>query len=201
MSEWNLEKCNQAATNISLNMYDKFKQRVDYDGIQTVVKQGVLWMHMYTHTTHLLQCNPVEECIQNMNGLHDHIHSNPLFVREYTSELLSDEDSDSALVNYAIALKKYKLSMEDKKQQLQSILHSLIMVSPEDVPLLLPSVKDKLNTYIQYKKDVCDSIVKLFEYVVEYEELQNVSTHPALQPSSDPLPVPVEEQLPHLQVV
>ena len=204
MSDWNLEKCNQVANTISLNMYDSLKD-ASLPDIQMIVKQGVLWMHMYTHVTHLLECSPIEECIQNMNGLHDHIHTNPIFIREYTSELLSQEDSDSVFINYAIVLKRYKHSMEDKKHELQSILHSLIMVSPEDVPLLLPSVRTKLKAYLQYKKDVCDSIVKLFEYVVEHEELQKISMHPALQPSSDPLPVeeappvhlPLQEMVPN----
>ena len=189
MSDWNLEKCNRVAHTIASNMKAELKDRAETIDVQTIVKQGVLWMHLHSHVVHLLQCNPIEECIQNMNGLHDHIHTHPLFIREYTSEFLSQEDSDVAIIQYAIALKRYKLAMEDKKHELQAILHSLVMVTPEDVPLLLPSVRTQLKAYLQYKKDVCDSIVNLFEYVVEYEELQKISTHPALQPSSDPLPV------------
>lgn len=187
MSDWNLEKCNSVATTISLNMHDQLPH-LGLESIQDIVKEGVLWMHLYMHVSYLLKSDPVEDCIQNMNAIHDHIHTNPQFVREYTS-FLSDEQSDSVLVQYAIALKKYKQTMLVQQQNLQSVLHSLIMVTPEEMPALIPSAREKIREYLRNKKIVCDSIFRLFEYVVEHEQLQTTLMHPALQPSSDPLPV------------
>lgn len=195
MSDWNLEKCNSVLTTMSLNMHDRLRH-LEIGDIQHIVKEGVLWMHLYTHVSYLLKEDPVEECIQNMNALHP-IHNDPQFIREYTS-FLSDEQSDSVIVKYAIALKKYKQAMLVQQENLQSVLHSLIMVTPEDVSALLPSAREKINEYLRNKKDVCDSIFRLFEYVVEHEQLQGLIMHPALQPSSDPLPVE-EELFPQLQ--
>jgi hypothetical protein len=202
MSDWNLEKCNSVATTLSLNMHDKLPH-LQLEDIQHIVKEGVLWMHLYTHVSYLLNSDPIEECIQNMNALHDHIHNDPQFIREYTS-FLSNEQSDSVLVQYAIALKKYKHTMILQHQHLQSVLHSLIMVTPEEVPALIPTAREKIREYLRIKKDVCDSVFRLFEYVVEHEQLQSILTHPALPPSSDPLPVeeapfhfPLQEQEMH----
>lgn len=77
-----------------------------------------------------------------------------------------------------------------EQQKLMSVLHSLSMVQQEELPLLLPSVQKKIDEYVRIKKRVCDSVYRLFEYVVEYEQLNSILTHPSLQPSSDPLPVP-----------
>jgi hypothetical protein len=185
MSDWNLEKCNSVLHTMSLNMHDRMPH-VAFEDVQHIVKEGVLWMHLYTHVSYLLKADPIEECIQNMNALHDHIHTNPQFIREYTS-FLSEEQSESVIVQYAISLKKYKHFMLLQKENLQSVLHSLIMVTPEEVPLLIPSAREKIKEYLRIKKDVCDSVFRLFEYVVEHEQLQTMLMHPALQPSSDPL--------------
>ena len=202
MSDWNLEKCNSVATTISLNMHDKLPH-LELESIQDIVKEGVIWMHLYTQVSYLLKDDPIAECIQNMNALHDHIHNDPQFIREYTS-FLSEEQSDSVLVQYAIALKKYKQYMLVQQQNLESILHMLIMVTPEEVPAVIPSAREKIKEYLRNKKIVCDSVFRLFEYVVEHEQLQSILTHPALPPSSDPLPVeeapfhfPLQEQEMH----
>ena len=186
MSDWDLQQCNRTLHTMSFNMYDKVQSHVAFEDVQSVVKHGVLWMHLYTNVTELLQHDPVDECIQNMSVLH-HVHRDPAFLREFNSGFLPEDDSESIVVQYAISLKRYKLSMVLEKEKLQSILHSLIMVEPENVPLLIPSVREKVNAYLHYKKDVCNSIYRMFEYVIEYEELQNVIKHPALLPSSDPL--------------
>ena len=151
--------------------------------------RGPLWSELYMRTVHLIKRHPIEECIQNLNAMHSPIHNHPDFIREYTSTFLSS-DSDSPMIQYAVSLKKYKHLMVLEQQKLMSVLHSLSMVQQEELPLLLPSVQEKIDEYVRIKKRVCDSVYRLFEYVVEYEQLNSILTHPSLQPSSDPLPVP-----------
>lgn len=154
---------------------------------ELTTQHGPLWSELYIRIVHLIKRHPIEECIQNMNALHDHIHRDPVFLREYKSDFLSSEE-DTPLVSYARSLKQYKHMMILEQQKLTPLLHALSMVKPEELEYLLPSVQEKVDAYVQTKKRVCDSVFRLFEYVVEYEQLQKIM-HPASRPSYDPLPV------------
>lgn len=154
---------------------------------ELTTKHGPLWSELYTRIVHLVKRHPIEECIQNMNALHDHIHNDPVFLREYKSDFLSS-DLDTPLISYARSLKQYKHMMILEQQKLMPLLHALSMVKTEEIEYLLPSVQKKVDAYVETKKRVCDSVFRLFEYVVEYEQLQMIM-HPSLPPSYDPLPV------------
>ena len=192
--EWSQDKCTEVLNNITGTIYDEFRDDTEIDDVEFLVRQGVLLMHMYTRAIELSKADTIQDCIHNMNAIDDHIHTHPEFIREYENEMVSNEHSDSIYVHYAISLKRYKEMMDDEKEKLMAVIQSLAMVRPEEVSLLLPDARKKINEYIRIKKDVCSSVFRLFEYVVEYEQLSMLQPSP---PSSDPLPVVVGE-MPYL---
>lgn len=179
-----MEYYNQLLDNISGTLYDEID--ADYDEVRSLVKNGLLCMHYYETIEMLLERDPVEDCIQNMNAIHDHIHVHPEFVHEYSSDVLFNEHSDSIYVQYAIVLKRYKHNLEIQRQSLYPFMIELETVSPEDVGHLIPVARDRIQAYLNEKKNVCSSIFRLFEYIVEYEQL-NFMRPPSL-PSYVPLP-------------
>jgi hypothetical protein len=189
--EWTQDKCTQVLNNMTGTIHDQLGH-TDINEVEFLVRQGVLLMHMYTRAVELSKVDTIQDCIHNMNAIDDHIHQHPEFIREYKNEMVSNEHSDSIYVHYAISLKRYKEFMEDEKEKLMAVIHSLAMVSPEEASLLLPDARKKINEYIHIKKDVCASVFRLFEYVVEYEQLQKLM-HQTSPPSSVPLPVEVGE--------
>ena len=186
--EWTQDQCTQVLNNMTGTIRDADPELED---VEFLVRQGVLLMHMYTRAMTLSKMDTIQDCIHNMNALDDHIHKHPEFIREYENEMVSNEHSDSIYVHYAISLKRYKEFMEDEKEKLMAVIHSLAMVMPDEVAMLLPDARKKINEYIHTKKDVCASVFRLFEYVVEYEQLQ-LMRQPS-RPSYAPLPVEVGE--------
>jgi len=186
--EWTQVKCTEVLNNITGTIYDsvRYAPDIDYDEIEFLVRQGVLLMHMYTRATQLVNHDTIQECMRNMNAVDDHIHQHPEFIREYENTVVSNEHSDSIYVHYAISLKRYKDVMEDENDALTTVVHSLKTVTPDKVGELLPDARKKINHFIRIKKDVCASVFRLFEYVVEYEQLQKIMRLPSL-PSYDPL--------------
>lgn len=189
--EWTQDKCTEVLNNMTGTIHDQLRD-TDINEVEFLVRQGVLLMHMYTRAVELSKADTIQDCIHNMNAIDDHIHQHPEFIREYENEMVSNEHSDSIYVHYAISLKRYKEVMEEEKEKLMAVIHSLAMVSPEEASLLLPDARTKINEYIHIKKNVCASVFRLFEYVVEYEQFQKLM-HQTLPPSYAPLPVEVGE--------
>jgi hypothetical protein len=186
--EWTQDKCTEVLNNITGTIHDQH----DIDSeVDFLVRQGILLMHMYTRAIELTKMDTIQDCIHNMNAINDHIHTHPEFIREYENEIVSNEHSESIYVHYAISLKRYKELMENEKEKLMAVIHSLAMVIPDEVEMVLPDARKKINDYIRIKKDVCASVFRLFEYVVEYEQLQ--SMRQSSLPSYAPLPVEVGE--------
>ena len=186
--EWTQDKCTEVLNNITGTIHDQHE--IDSE-VDFLVRQGILLMHMYTRAVELTKMDTIQDCIHNMNAINDHIHTHPEFIREYENEIISNEHSDSIYVHYAISLKRYKELMENEKEKLMAVIHSLAMVIPDEVEMLLPDTRKKINDYIRIKKDVCASVFRLFEYVIEYEQLQTM-LQPSL-PSYAPLPVEAGE--------
>ena len=189
--EWTQDQCTEVLNNMNGTLRDQLREEIDYDKLEFVLRQGVLLMHMYTRAMALSKMDTLQDCLHNMNALDDHIHKHPEFIREYENEMISNEHSDSIYVHYAISLKRYKAVMDEEHEKLMAVIHSLAMVMPDEVALLLPEARKKINEYIRTKKDVCASVFRLFEYVVEYEQLQ--SMRQPSRPSYAPLPVEVGE--------
>jgi hypothetical protein len=185
---------NQLLDNVSGTLYDHIKKNggnVNYHDLRFIIKQGILLLHVYQTIQQLLEKNIVHGCIQNLHQIDHHVHDNEDFLRELEDELDSIE-SDSIYVQYAIAIKKYKKISIDQEEELRAVLNTISLCTLDDMMDVIELASQKIKAYKELKENVCASIFRVFEYIVEYEQLQSIMREPSL-PSFGPLPVVEEE--------
>jgi hypothetical protein len=183
-----VEYSNQVLDNVSDNLYHHIEKqggRVDYHILRSIVKQGVLVVHVFQTIQQLLEEDTLYQCIQNLHRIDTHIHSREDFLRELDDDLDS-MDSDSIYIQYAILIKKYKKICREHQEELQSVLHTISQCTWEDMSDVMELAKQKIKAYRELKENVCTSLFRVFEYIVEYEQLQSIM-RPTSLPSSDPL--------------
>ena len=183
-----VEHSNQLLDNVSGTLYELIhKQRgtVDYTTLRFIVKQGILLVHVTQTIQQFLEENMVFQCIQHLHSMDTHIHNHPDFLRELADDLDS-MDSDSIYIQYAIIIKRYKKIAHEQEEELESLLNTIATSTLEDMLDIIDSANQKIKAYKELKENVCSSLFRIFEFIVEYEQLQSIMAQP-LPPSSFPL--------------
>jgi|LauGreDrversion4_2_1035121.scaffolds.fasta_scaffold68673_4 hypothetical protein len=192
-----VEHSNQLLDNVSGTLYEMIPHgSVSYERLRFMVKQGILLHHVNLTIQKLLEENIVATCMQHLFRMDSHIHTHPDFLREVEDDLDS-MDSDSIYIQYAILVKKYQRICLSHEKELVSLLHTIATATLNDMLDVIEIANDKIKEYRDLKKNVCSSLFRVFEYMVEYEQLQLML--PLSLPSSSPLPEQEEESLPASQ--
>jgi len=192
-----VEHSNQLLDNVSGTLYEMIPHgSVSYERLRFMVKQGILLHHVNLTIQKLLEENIVATCMQHLFRMDSHIHTHPDFLREVEDDLDS-MDSDSIYIQYAILVKKYQRICLSHEKELVSLLHTIATATLNDMLDVIEIANDKIKEYRDLKKNVCSSLFRVFEYMVEYEQLQLML--PLSLPSSSPLPEQEEEFLPASQ--
>jgi len=192
-----VEHSNQLLDNVSGTLYEMIPHgSVSYERLRFMVKQGILLHHVNLTIQKLLEENIVATCMQHLFRMDSHIHTHPDFLREVEDDLDS-MDSDSIYIQYAILVKKYQRICLSHEKELASLLHTIATATLNDMLDVIEIANDKIKEYRDLKKNVCSSLFRVFEYMVEYEQLQLML--PLSLPSSSPLPEQEEESLPTSQ--
>lgn len=181
-----VEDSNQILDNVSNNLYHHIQKQggqVDYVRLRYIVKQGVILVHVFQTIQRLLEEDMLYQCIQNLHRMDTRVHSREDFLRELENELDS-MDSESIYIQYAIAIKKYKKIGHEHAYELQSVLHTISQCTLDDMLDVIQMANQKIKAYRELKENVCASLFRMFEYIVEYEQLIMLQSS---LPSSDPL--------------
>ncbi len=182
-----VEYSNQLLDNVSGSLYEDIQQQhgsVDYTSLRWIVKQGILLVHACKTIQQLLEENIVAQCMQQLHEMDTHVHTHEDFLRELEDELDS-MDSDSIYIQYAVLIKKYKHICNKHEEELQSVLNTIAMSTLDTMVEVIELANQKIKDYRELKENVCASLFRVFEYIVEYEQLQ--SMRHSLLPSSSPL--------------
>lgn len=191
-----VEYSNQLLDNVSGSLYEHIHNQygsVDYTSLRFVVKQGILLVHACKTIQQLLEENVVDTCMQQLHEMDTHIHTNKDFLRELEDDLDS-MDSDSIYIQYAVLIKKYKHICKNHEEELTSVLNTIAMSTLDTMMDVIELANQKIKDYQELKENVCASLFRVFEYIVEYEQLQTM--RPPSLPSSSPLQG--EAEVPHL---
>jgi len=191
-----VEHSNQLLDNVSGTLYEMIHGGVNYASLRFIVKQGILLVHVTTIIQKLLEENIVFTCMQNLFRMDSHIHKHPDFLREIDDDLDS-MDSDSIYIQYAILVKKYQRICLSHEKELASVLNTIATSTLDDMLDVIELANKKIKDYRDLKENVCASLFRVFEYIVEYEQLQIMLPTSLL--SSSPL-LGEEEPLPTSQV-
>ena len=183
----NVEDSNQLLDNVSGTLFQHIKKQggnVDYLILRFIIKQGIILLHCYQTIQQLLEEGIIYVCIKNLNEMDTHVH-NDEFLHEMENDLDSI-DSESIYVQYAIQVKKYKKICMEHENELRSVLHVMSLCTLEDMLDVIGIANTTIKKYKELKENVCASVFRMFEYIVEYEQLQTIMDQTSL-PSSDPL--------------
>jgi len=191
-----VEESNQLLDNVSGTLYEHIQSmggQVDYIYVRFIIKQGILLQHVHQTIQQLLNTNIVHSCIHNLSCTQDHIHQHPDFLRELSDDLDSIE-SDSIYIQYAILVKKYNRICLFHENELETLLNTIALCTLEDMNEVITIATEKITKYRELKKNICESLFRVFEYITEYEQLQSIMP-PSSPPSFDPLLGLVEDHL------
>jgi hypothetical protein len=183
-----VEDSNQLLDNVSGTLCDYIQSmggHVDGVHVRFIMKQGILLQHVNLTIQKLLEKNIVHTCLHNLDCTHDHVHHHPDFLRELSDDLDST-DSESIYIQYAILVKKYNRICLFHEKQLYTLLNAIAVCTLEDMSEVIRIATVKIKQYRELKKNVCSSLFRVFEYIIEFEQLQSIMDPPS-PPSSDPL--------------